>query len=221
MHMAYYKKDLARIKRFSIWLRETATKSGYESQRRLAKVANIDASTISRVWNAMQLPDEKTIAKIAAAFGMEISAVMVAAGYSGKESETDSGNATKTETSELNIKSEFELTNILRLENAVTYMGIVLTEQDIIETRHMIEMNMKKRLPAIIPIYPPLDPSDFDSIPHIDDIDPGKYPLPNAFFDHEGVFVNRYKVLQAEGHIKTDEEWKHTIINRKYNMPDK
>ena len=114
-----------------------------------------------------------------------------------------------------------ELTDILLIENNLTYMNVELTRDDIVTIRHMIEMAMRTRLPKIIPIYPARPPMDLSKIPRIQDIDPESWPLPDIFLDIYGEPVDRYRTLQAEGRIKTDEDWKHTVWNYKNKPPAK
>lgn len=74
-------KDQSRLQKFSCWLRNIAQKKGFESQRQLAIKAGINEATISRIWNATQLPDEVTIAKLATALNIDESIIMWEAGY--------------------------------------------------------------------------------------------------------------------------------------------
>ena len=112
-----------------------------------------------------------------------------------------------------------ELTDILRIENKVTYMGVPMTDDDIIRTRHVIEMVvMHSKLPKIIPIYPPRPPRDYSKIAKIEDIDPDQVPLP-AEFMYKDQRITRY-VLQAEGRIPTDDDWKEIVRNYKFNPPE-
>lgn len=55
---------------------------GFESQRQLAIKSGINEATISRIWNATQLPDEITLVKIAQALGVEVSEALTQSGYS-------------------------------------------------------------------------------------------------------------------------------------------
>ena len=116
-----------------------------------------------------------------------------------------------------------ELTDILVVENegGITYMDVPLTQQDIIDVRHTIAMIMRQRLPAVIPIYPPRPPRDYSKIISIKDIDPDMVPLPEEFINLRGERINRYEIFQAEGHAKTDDEWRSTVINHKYHLPPK
>ena len=112
-----------------------------------------------------------------------------------------------------------ELTDILRIENKVTYMGVPMTDDDIIRTRHVIEMVvMHSKLPKVIPIYPPRPPRDYSKIVKIEDIDPDQVPLP-AEFMYKDQRITRY-VLQAEGRIPTDDDWKEIVRNYKFNPPE-
>ena len=111
-----------------------------------------------------------------------------------------------------------ELTNILRIENNLTYMNVELTRDDIVTIRHMIEMAMRTRLPKIIPIYPARPPIDYSKIPRIEDIDPNSIPLPQEFMWADER-INRHEILQAEGRLPTDDDWKHIVYNYKYHPP--
>ena len=79
--MAYYKKDPERLQKFSRWLRGIAPLKGFDSQRQLAIKAGINEATVSRIWNATQLPDEITLVKIAQALGVEVAEALTQAGY--------------------------------------------------------------------------------------------------------------------------------------------
>lgn len=79
--MAYYKKDQDRINSFSKWLRVIASKKGFDSQRQLAIKSGVNEATISRIWNATQLPDEVTVGKLAKALEIDLPIVMWEAGY--------------------------------------------------------------------------------------------------------------------------------------------
>jgi len=112
-----------------------------------------------------------------------------------------------------------ELTDILRIENKLAYMGVPMTQDDIVTTRHMIEMALRPRLPKIIPIYPPRPPIDYSKIPRIEDIDPDQIPLPTEFMFRDQR-INRNQILMAEGRRPNDEDWKELVKNYKYNPPE-
>ena len=46
-------------------------------------------------------------------------------------------------------------------------------------------------------------------------------PLPEEFINLRGERINRYEIFQAEGHAKTDDEWRSTVINHKFHLPPK
>lgn len=227
--MAYYKKDPERLQKFSRWLRVIAPAKGFDSQRQLAIKAGVNEATISRIWNATQLPDELTLRKIAAALDVDVKEALRQAGYLVHEmlatpedfvgeniGEVAKDNAMAFISAAAGI---IELTDILKIENKLTYMGVPMTEDDIIRTRHVIEMVvMHSKLPKIIPIYPPRPPRDYSKIAKIEDIDPDQVPLPTEFMCR-GERINRYEYLQAEGRLPTDEDWKNLVYNYKYHPP--
>ena len=131
---------------------------------------------------------------------------------------TDKANELMNNREQKNQIPPFELTNILRIENNLTYMNVELTRDDIVTIRHMIEMAMRTRLPKIIPIYPPRPPIDYSKIPRIEDIDPNSIPLPQEFMWADER-INRHEILQAEGRLPTDDDWKHIVYNYKYHPP--
>ena len=74
-------RDPERLQKFSRWLRTIAPSKGFDSQRQLAIKAGINEATVSRIWNATQLPDEITLVKIAQALGVEVAEALTQAGY--------------------------------------------------------------------------------------------------------------------------------------------
>ena len=74
-------RDPERLQKFSRWLRNIAPSKGFDSQRQLAIKAGINEATVSRIWNATQLPDEITLVRFARALGVEVSEALTQAGY--------------------------------------------------------------------------------------------------------------------------------------------
>ena len=74
-------RDPERLQKFSRWLRNIAPSKGFDSQRQLAIKAGINEATVSRIWNATQLPDEITLVKFAQALGVDIPEALTQAGY--------------------------------------------------------------------------------------------------------------------------------------------
>lgn len=74
-------RDPERLQKFSRWLRGIAPARGFDSQRQLAIKAGINEATVSRIWNATQLPDEITLVKIAQALDVEVAEALTQAGY--------------------------------------------------------------------------------------------------------------------------------------------
>lgn len=223
-------RDPERLQKFSRWLRIITPTKGFDSQRQLAIKAGVNEATVSRIWNATQLPDELTLAKIAGALDVDVKEALRQAGYLVHEKlatpedfagenigEVAKDNALEYISAAAGI---IELTDILKIENEnkITYMGMPFSEDDIIITRDLIEAAFKPRLPKVIPIYPPPPPRDYSKIPKIEDIDPEQVPLPIEFMCR-GERINRYEYFQAEGRLPTDDDWKHLVHHYKYNPP--
>lgn len=231
--MGYYKREPEQTRAFASWLRKIAPTKGFDSQRQLAKAAKLNEATISRIWNAIQFPDVITLTKIAAALDVDVKEAMLQAGYPvelvpvQKETPADFAGENIGEAAKDNAMAfitaaagKIELTDILIIENEnkITYMGMPLSEDDIITTRDLIEAAFKPRLPKVIPIYPPPPPRDYSKIPKIEDIDPEQVPLPIEFMCR-GERINRYEYFQAEGRLPTDDDWKQLVHNYKYHPP--
>lgn len=196
------------------------------SQEQVAKYLGYSRVQVSNWEIERSEPDIQALGKLAEFYGVTVDYI------TGKvESPTDSlvpeKKQTPADTAGENIgegvtlTSVRELTDVLVIENegAITFMGVPLTRQDILDVRHTTAMIMRQRLPAIIPIYPPRPPRDYSKIISIKDIDPDMVPLPEEFINLRGERINRYEIYQAEGHAKTDEEWRNTVINHKYHLP--
>ncbi len=227
--MGYYKREPEQTRAFASWLRKIAPAKGFDSQRKLAKAAKLNEATISRIWNAIQFPDVITLTKIATALDVDVKEAMLQAGYpvelvpEKKQTPKDFAGENIGEVATDTLTAHRELTDLLIVENEgeITFMGVPLTRQDILDVRHTIAMIMRQRLPAVIPIYPPRPMPDYSKIISIKDIDPDMVPLPEEFINLRGERINRYEIFQAEGHAKTDDEWRSTVINHKYHLPPK
>lgn len=196
------------------------------SQMEVMRLTQINNKTLSGYENAVSEPDYGTLLALANLYNVSTDYLL---------GQTDDPNGilekkqTPADTAGENIGEGAtltpvrELTDILVIENegAITFMDVPLTRQDILDVRHTIAMIMRQRLPAVIPIYPPRPPRDYSKIISIKDIDPDTFPLPEEFINLRGERINRYEIYQAEGHAKTDEEWRNTVINHKYHLPPK
>lgn len=79
--MMSYKRDMAKITKFSHYLALEIKNAGFKNPSRFAIAANISIATISRVMNQKQMPDVFTLRKMAAVLGKPLEKLMVAAGY--------------------------------------------------------------------------------------------------------------------------------------------
>lgn len=201
------------------------------SQTEVMRITQINNKTLSGYENSVSEPDFNTLLTLAKLYGVSTDYLLGQtdnpqgiqekkqtpadiAGENVGEVATENALAFITEAAGIT-----ELTDILRIENKVTYMGVPMTDDDIIRTRHVIEMVvMHSKLPKIIPIYPPRPPRDYSKIAKIEDIDPDQVPLP-AEFMYKDQRITRY-VLQAEGRIPTDDDWKEIVRNYKFNPPE-
>lgn len=215
----------ADAKTLSARLKLARKKTGF-TQAKIANLLNIEIGTLSGYERGYRRPSADMLPALANLYGVSTDYLL---------GQTDDPNGilekkqTPADTAGENIGEGAtltpvrELTDILVIENegAITFMDVPLTRQDILDVRHTIAMIMRQRLPAVIPIYPPRPPRDYSKIISIKDIDPDTFPLPEEFINLRGERINRYEIYQAEGHAKTDEEWRNTVINHKYHLPPK
>lgn len=209
-------------------LKALRNKKGW-TQLELARRFDVDRSTVASWEINRREPDFGTLIALAELYGVNTDYLLCRTGdpHGGipvqKQTPADTAGENIGEVATDTLTAHRELTDLLIVENEgeITFMGVPLTRQDILDVRHTIAMILRQRLPAVIPIYPPRPVKDYSKIISIKDIDPDMVPLPEEFINLRGERINRYEIFQAEGHAKTDDEWRSTVINHKYHLPPK